>query len=75
LASLTGKTLGRYRLLAQIGRGGMASVYRAYDPQEDRLVAIKVLSAELGLCEPAGLAEFADTLPERHAVPPETVVG
>jgi serine/threonine-protein kinase len=44
---LTGKDLGRYHLLAQIGRGGMASVYRAYDPQQDRLVAIKVLSADL----------------------------
>jgi serine/threonine-protein kinase len=44
---LTGKNLGRYHLLAQIGRGGMASVYRAYDPQQDRLVAIKVLSADL----------------------------
>ena len=47
MASLTGKDLGRYHLLAQIGRGGMASVYRAYDPQEDRLVAIKVLSSVL----------------------------
>ncbi len=47
LASLTGKDLGRYHLLAQIGRGGMASVYRAYDPKQDRLVAIKVLSADL----------------------------
>jgi serine/threonine-protein kinase len=44
---LAGKDLGRYHLLGQIGRGGMASVYKAYDPQEDRLVAIKVLSSDL----------------------------
>jgi putative two-component system response regulator len=38
-----GMTLGAYRLLDQIGRGGMASVHRAYHPALDRHVAIKVL--------------------------------
>src|SRR3972149_1140803 len=47
LSSLAGKDLGRYHLLSQVGRGGMASVYKAYDPQADRLVAIKVLSSAL----------------------------
>jgi len=39
-----GTILGRYELLAEIGRGGMGVVYRARDPKIDRLVAIKTIS-------------------------------
>ncbi len=38
------RTLGRYHLLEQIGKGGMAAVFKAYDPKNDRNIAIKVLS-------------------------------
>ncbi|MEJ2736342.1 MAG: serine/threonine-protein kinase [Anaerolineae bacterium] len=41
--NLVGKTLGSYQILAEIGRGGMAVVYRAYQPSLNREVAIKVL--------------------------------
>lgn len=39
--------LGRYRVLEPLGRGGMAQVYRAYHPQLDRYVAIKILRSDL----------------------------
>ena len=40
---LTGQSLGQYRIVEPIGRGGMASVYKAYQPSLDRYVAVKVL--------------------------------
>ena len=45
--ALIGKTLGPYRILEKIGRGGMAAVYKAYQPSLDRNVAVKVLPALL----------------------------
>ena len=38
--------IGRYEIKSELGRGGMATVYRAYDPGFDRDVAIKVLPKE-----------------------------
>lgn len=37
---------GRYQIIKEIGRGGMATVYHAYDPTFEREVAIKVLPPE-----------------------------
>ena len=37
---------GRYEIKSEIGRGGMATVYYAYDPNFEREVAIKVLPHE-----------------------------
>ena len=43
MSDLIGKTLGPYRILEQIGVGGMATVYKAYQPSMDRYVAVKIL--------------------------------
>jgi tetratricopeptide (TPR) repeat protein/predicted Ser/Thr protein kinase len=47
MPDLIGKTLGPYRVVEQIGLGGMATVYKAYQPSMDRYVALKVLSTHL----------------------------
>jgi len=44
MAGLVGKTLDRYRLVEQIGQGGMATVFRAVDTKNMNEYAIKVLS-------------------------------
>ncbi len=42
----SGSTFGPYQILEPLGRGGMASVYRAYEPGLDRYVALKILPKE-----------------------------
>jgi serine/threonine protein kinase len=46
-----GSQIAGYRLEEQIGRGGMAVVYRAYDARLDRPVALKILAPGLALDE------------------------
>ncbi len=49
--------IGRYKIKSELGRGGMATVYLAYDPSFDRDVALKVLPREM-LYDPQFRARF-----------------
>ena len=57
LELLRATTLGEYEILAELGRGGMATVYAAHDIALDRRVAIKVISPSLG-ASPALVERF-----------------
>lgn len=43
---IVGKSIGRYEVHEQIGEGGMARVFRAYDPEIGRTGALKILKEE-----------------------------
>jgi serine/threonine protein kinase len=44
---LTGRTLGQFEIVDQVGKGGMATVYKAYQASLQRHVALKVLAPAL----------------------------
>lgn len=43
MSDLKGQTIDRYHILEQLGQGGMATVYLAYDNRLERKVAVKVI--------------------------------
>jgi serine/threonine-protein kinase len=47
MANLIGQTLGQYQITALLGKGGMATVYRARQASINRDVAIKVIKPDL----------------------------
>ncbi|HEY7378702.1 MAG TPA: protein kinase, partial [Steroidobacteraceae bacterium] len=75
LAALRHATLGDYEILAELGRGGMATVYLAHDIALDRKVAIKVLAPALLLMGEGMIERFkreartAAALSHPHIIP------
>jgi serine/threonine protein kinase len=55
MESLIDRTLGGYNLTEELGMGGMATVYKAYQPRLERSVAVKVL-------DPAFITDDSDVL-------------
>jgi serine/threonine protein kinase len=51
MPDLIGKTLGNYTILEQVGRGGMANVFKALDLADGKTVAVKVLMPQLAIEE------------------------
>jgi serine/threonine-protein kinase len=54
---LIGQTIGNYQILGRLGKGGMATVYRARQVNMQRDVAIKIMSADL-VEDPQFVARF-----------------
>ena len=46
MPNLIGQSLGRYHILEQLGEGGMATVYKAYDTRLERDVAVKIIRTD-----------------------------
>src|SRR5437870_4993167 len=75
LEALRKATLGEYEVLAELGRGGMATVYLAHDLALDRKVAIKVLAPALLLMGEGMVERFkreartAAALSHPHIIP------
>ena len=55
--AMIGKSLGKYQIVEQLGEGGMATVYKAYDAALERYVAIKIIRAA-SLSDPLFLGRF-----------------
>jgi len=46
MSNLIGQSLGRYHILEQLGEGGMATVYKAFDTRLERDVAVKIIRTD-----------------------------
>jgi serine/threonine protein kinase len=49
LESMIAPQIGKYKILEEIGQGGMGTVYRGIDEQTGKVVAIKQFRAEVAV--------------------------
>lgn len=54
---MIGKSLGKYQIIEPLGEGGMATVYKAFDPGLERYVAVKIIRT-VGQVDPNFLLRF-----------------
>ena len=66
MALTHGMRLGAYEILALVGAGGMAEVYRARDTRLDRTVAIKVSTPRSPRARSGGSASSGRRVPSRR---------
>lgn len=45
---LIGRSMGKYKIIDRIGKGGIGIIYQAWDPLEESFKAIKIISRTLG---------------------------
>jgi serine/threonine protein kinase/basic membrane lipoprotein Med (substrate-binding protein (PBP1-ABC) superfamily) len=57
MEDLTGRQLGSYQIISALGEGGMAAVYKAYQPAMERYVALKILPRHFA-SDPQFIARF-----------------
>src|SRR5690606_26830011 len=74
IRELAGLEIDEYKLVSIIGQGGMSAVYRAYQEELDRDVAIKILSDQLAhdpnyIKRFQSEAKMAASLEHAHIVP------
>jgi serine/threonine protein kinase len=65
------KRIGKYEITAEIGRGGFSRVYRGFDPNMSRPIAIKVSTRE---SDPEHLSRFRNEASEAGNLQHENIV-
>ena len=71
---LTGRRVGRFEIRSLLGRGGMGAVYRAWDSNLDRHVAIKILPPQL-VADPERVRRFVQEAKSASALNHPNVIS